>query len=141
MLIGLLKDIADLCPDDVRLLGMDVGAKTIGLAVGDVARGVATPLQTIKRRKFRQDMVVLSEVIQDYDVGGFIIGLPLSMDSSEGRRAQSVREMIKPLVDDPTRLKAEGRADAEPIESNDTKEGRAANRRIEFVFVRQGNDP
>lgn len=56
-------------------------------------------------------------------------------------RAQSVLDMIAPKVDDAARLKAEGRAEAEPIASNDTAEGRAENRRIEFVFVRQGNDP
>ena len=92
MPVDLLKNIADQCPPDVALLGLDVGKKTIGLAVCDPSRLVATPLQTIKRTKFTQDVQALKAVIAEYEIGGFIIGLPVNMDGSEGPRAQSVRD-------------------------------------------------
>lgn len=92
MSIGLLKDIAEKCPKNVALLGLDVGKKTIGLALSDPGQRVATPLLTIPRTKFTKDMEALKAVIAEYEVGGFIIGYPLNMDGSEGPRAQSVRD-------------------------------------------------
>jgi len=91
-MIDLLIHIAEQRPRDVRLLGLDVGKKTIGLALSDPAHSIATPLKTIKRTKFMKDMKALEEVVRDYEVGGFIIGLPVSMSGEEGRRAQSVRD-------------------------------------------------
>lgn len=91
-MIGLLKDIAPQRPRGKALLGLDVGAKTIGLALCDPDLLVATPLLTLRRGKFSQDMAALLKIIQEYEVGGFVIGLPVSMDGSEGRRAQSVRD-------------------------------------------------
>ena len=92
MTIGLLKNIADNCPQGETLLGLDVGKKTIGLAIGGVQLGIATPLETIRRTKFTKDIVALKEVIKEYDIGGFVIGLPVNMDGSEGPRAQSIRD-------------------------------------------------
>lgn len=92
MTIGLLKNIADNCPESATLLGLDVGKKTIGLAIGGVQLGIATPLETIKRTKFTRDMVALKEVVKEYDISGFVIGLPVNMDGSEGPRAQSIRD-------------------------------------------------
>lgn len=92
MTIGLLKNIADTCPTNKALLGLDVGKKTIGLALSDPGQSIATPLQTIKRTKFSKDMIFLQGVIEEYEIGGFVVGLPINMDGSEGRRAQSVRD-------------------------------------------------
>jgi len=92
MTIGLLKNIRDTCPKGEALLGLDVGKKTIGLALADPAHSIATPLLTINRTKFTRDMVALSDVIDEYEVGGFVVGLPINMDGSEGRRAQSIRD-------------------------------------------------
>ena len=72
-----------------RLIGLDLGTKTIGVAVSDVDRCVATALETIQRTKFRDDAVRMAQIIADYGVGGVVIGLPLNMDGSEGPRAQS----------------------------------------------------
>ena len=91
-MIDRLENIAKLCPKDVRLLGMDVGKKTIGLALADCSSGLATPLLTIRRTKFTKDLKELEAIIRDYDVGGYVIGYPLNMDSSEGPRCQSVRD-------------------------------------------------
>ncbi len=92
MTIDLLKNIVDDVPVGARLLGLDVGKKTIGLAIGDVEYGVASPLETIKRTKFMKDMEVLSAIIREYEIGGFIIGYPVNMDGSTGARAQSIRD-------------------------------------------------
>ncbi len=97
MSIGLLKDIIDQIPAGARLLGMDVGQKTIGLAVSDHEHRVATPLGTIKRVKFTKDMVEIARRVKDYEIGGFVLGLPLSMDGSEGRQCQSVRNFAQEM--------------------------------------------
>ena len=80
-----------------RLLGLDPGSKTIGVAISDSALKVASPLETIKRAKFTQDAARLSEICRDYRVGGLIIGLPVNMDGSEGPRCQSVRALARNL--------------------------------------------
>lgn len=98
MTIGLLKDIAENRPRNVRLLGMDIGKKTIGLAVCDPAQSLATPLQTLKRTKFTKDLIRLQAVVKDYEVGGFVLGLPLNMDNTEGPRCQAVRDFALELV-------------------------------------------
>lgn len=92
MTIDLLKNNKDNCPKGSALLGLDVGKKTIGLALSDPNHTIATPLLTINRTKFTKDMNSLLEVVKEYEVGGFIIGLPINMDGSEGRRAQSIRD-------------------------------------------------
>lgn len=91
-MIDRLENIAKSCPQGVRLLGMDVGKKTIGLALADSSMGIATPLMTVRRTKFSHDIIELKKIIQDYDVGGFVVGYPLNMDGSEGGRCQSVRD-------------------------------------------------
>ena len=92
MSIGLLKDVVEHCPKGVALLGLDVGKKTIGLALCDPDQNIATPLRTIKRTKFSKDMEELKVVIGEYEVGGFVLGYPVNMDGSEGPRAQSIRD-------------------------------------------------
>lgn len=80
-----------------RLLGLDVGETTIGLALSDVGRIIATPLVTIERRKFSQDAQKLKELIEKHNIGGLVVGHPLNMDGSEGRRTQSIRAFISNL--------------------------------------------
>lgn len=92
MPIGLLKDIADQRPEEGALLGLDVGKKTIGLALSNHPYSIATPLKTIQRTKFTKDIQALIEISVEYEVTGYIIGLPVNMGGSEGRRAQSVRD-------------------------------------------------
>lgn len=87
-----LENIATKRPRGIALLAMDVGKKTIGLAISDPDQTFAMPLKTINRTKFTKDMELLKSTLDQYEVGGFIIGLPLSMDGSEGPRAQSVRD-------------------------------------------------
>lgn len=79
-------------------MGLDVGTKTIGLAVSDVLRMVASPLHTIARTKFRADAALLIEAITAHKVQALIVGLPINMDGSEGPRAQSTRAFVRNLA-------------------------------------------
>ena len=74
-----------------RLLGLDLGEKTIGLALSDTLLSVATPMQTLKRGKFGPDAARLDIIISEQGVGGLVVGLPLNMDGSDGPSAQSAR--------------------------------------------------
>jgi len=74
-----------------RLLGPDLGEKTIGLALSDTLLTVATPMQTLKRGKFAADAARLDHIISEQGVGGLVVGLPLNMDGSDGPSAQSAR--------------------------------------------------
>lgn len=85
-------------PNHARLLGLDLGTKTIGLALSDVERQIATPLETIKRVKFGLDAAQLLKIAAAHRVAGLVIGLPLNMDGSEGPRVQSTRAFVRNLV-------------------------------------------
>jgi putative Holliday junction resolvase len=82
-----------------RLLGLDPGSKTIGVAVSDSALKVASPLETIRRGKFADDAARLAVLCREYRIGGLVIGLPMNMDGSEGPRCQSVRQLARNLVE------------------------------------------
>jgi putative holliday junction resolvase len=93
--------IEDLPPHlgrDARLLGLDVGTKTIGMALSDVTRSVATPFDTIRRTKFTADAKTIREVVERNQVGALVIGFPLNLDGSEGPRAQSTRAFARNLA-------------------------------------------
>jgi putative Holliday junction resolvase len=75
----------------LRLLGLDLGEKTIGLALSDTGLSIATPMQTLKRGKFAADAAQLDIIISAQGVGGLVVGLPLNMDGSDGPSAQSAR--------------------------------------------------
>lgn len=79
------------------LLGLDLGTKTIGVALSDRSRLIATSLETVKRKKFGIDAARLLELAEHHAVAGFILGLPKNMDGSEGPRAQSTRAFARNL--------------------------------------------
>lgn len=81
-----------------RLMGLDVGTKTIGLALSDVLRTVATPYATIRRVKFTPDAAELFRIIDHEGVGGLVVGLPVEMSGEEGSRCQSVRAFVSNLL-------------------------------------------
>ncbi len=85
--------------DGQRLLGLDVGAKTIGMALSDPTLTIARPLDTIRRRKFSADVLILKEIVQTHEVGGIVIGLPRNMDGSEGPRCQSIRQFQRNIAE------------------------------------------
>ena len=80
-----------------RLMGLDLGTKTIGLALSDVERRIATPLETIKRVKFTPDVARIKDLVARYEVGGLVFGLPLNMDGTEGPRSQATRAFVRNL--------------------------------------------
>lgn len=91
MAVGLLRDIVDLRPQNARLLGLDIGERTIGVALSDSGHSIATPLTLIERTKFTKDIQQLKKIITDYGVGGYVLGYPVNMDGTIGARCESVR--------------------------------------------------
>ena len=87
-----VKEIAGLLLPGQTLLGLDLGSKTIGLAISDPALRIASPITTIKRTKFSKDFDALQEIITRHNVGGLLFGFPLNMDGTQGGRAQSTRQ-------------------------------------------------
>jgi putative pre-16S rRNA nuclease len=83
---------------NARLLGLDVGTKTIGMALSDTTLMVATPFDTIRRSRFRDDLQRLRTEIAKHDVGGVVIGLPLALDGRDSPRTQGVRQFAKNLA-------------------------------------------
>ena len=86
-------------PSGKRLLGLDVGTKTIGLALSDTTLTVASPMKTIGRGKFTKDVERIRQIVIEQGVGGFVVGLPINMDGSEGPRCQSVRQFSANLLE------------------------------------------
>lgn len=92
-----LDEIADL-PRGARLMGLDLGTKTIGLAISDVDRRIASPLETIRRTKFTVDVEALLKLATKHEVAVLVLGLPLNMDGSEGPRVQATRAFSRNLA-------------------------------------------
>lgn len=90
-----IEDLAACLPAKGRLIGVDLGTKTIGLALSDVERRIATPLLTIARTKFAADAERLIGEIARFDCVALIVGLPLSLDGTEGPRAQATRAFVR----------------------------------------------
>jgi putative Holliday junction resolvase len=93
-----IEDLPPHLDRDARLLGLDVGTKTIGMALSDVTRSVATPFDTIRRTKFTADAKMIRDVVEKNQVGARVIGFPLNLDGSEGPRAQSTRAFARNLA-------------------------------------------
>lgn len=81
-----------------RLIGIDAGTRTLGLALSDVTRTIASPLETIRRKKFSTDAARLLALASEHEVGGFVIGLPTNLDGTEGPRVQSTRAFMRNLA-------------------------------------------
>jgi putative holliday junction resolvase len=93
-----LEELPRLLAPNARMIGIDLGQKTIGLALSDTRRTIASPLETLRRTKFRPDAERLLALARLHDAGAFIIGLPRNMDGSEGPRAQATRAFVKNLA-------------------------------------------
>jgi putative holliday junction resolvase len=91
-------DLKNAVKTGARLLGLDVGTKTIGMALSDTRLKVASPLDTIRRRRFRDDAAALFGAIDEHGVGGVVIGLPLALDGRDSPRTQGVRQFAKNLL-------------------------------------------
>ena len=80
------------------LFGLDLGTRTIGIAVADAGWRIASPVTTLRRTKFRIDSAALLKLADEYEVAGFVIGLPINMDGSEGPRMQATRDFARNLA-------------------------------------------
>ncbi len=92
-----IEELPDRVASSTRLLGLDLGTKTIGLALSDLGWMIASSLETIQRKKFTGDAARLLELCVEHDIGALIIGFPLNMDGSEGPRAQATRAFARNL--------------------------------------------
>jgi putative Holliday junction resolvase len=92
-----IEDYAAALPEMRALIGLDLGEKTIGVAVTDSFLSVASPLETVRRKKFGVDAARLAEIMSNRNIGGLILGLPYNMDGSEGPRCQSTRAFARNL--------------------------------------------
>lgn len=90
-----VKAFTALLPASARLMGLDVGTRTIGLALSDVTRMIASALETIRRTKFKADAGRLLELATEHEVAGLVVGLPINMDGSEGPRCQATRAFTR----------------------------------------------
>lgn len=93
-----IDELSGLLAPDKRLIGLDLGEKTIGMALSDVKRTIASPFETIARTKFKMDSEKLLALVAKFDVGGLVVGLPRNMDGSEGPSAQSARAFVRNLT-------------------------------------------
>jgi len=99
MTVVLLAELRQRLPAGARLLGLDLGTKTIGLAISDRDLTVGSPLETLRRAKFAQDAAALAKICAERRIGGLVLGLPVNMDGSEGARCQSVRQFARNLAE------------------------------------------
>ncbi|NNF24333.1 MAG: Holliday junction resolvase RuvX [Rhodobacteraceae bacterium] len=104
MITDEISEFADALPAFGAIAGLDLGTVTIGVAVTDSFRRVATPLETIRRTKFGEDAAALLDILAKREITGIVLGLPLNMDGTEGPRCQSTRAFarnLEPLTDLP----------------------------------------
>jgi putative Holliday junction resolvase len=92
-------DLPQILKKGERLLGLDVGTKTIGLALSDTLLMVATPLRTVRRTRFKADAAEVLREVDAHGVGALVIGLPISLEGRESPRSQSVRQFARNLLE------------------------------------------
>jgi len=90
-----VEALASLLPPKARLIGVDLGAKTVGLALSDVERRIATPLTTLKRVKFGRDADALAAQVKQFDVAAIVLGMPIGLDGKDTPRAQATRAFAR----------------------------------------------
>jgi putative Holliday junction resolvase len=91
------REFVEMLNTSETLLGLDFGDKTIGIAVSDRSLTIASPISTIKRKGFSKDFNELKDIIKEYNVGGLVFGLPLSLNGEENQRTSKVRDFIRKL--------------------------------------------
>ena len=91
------RDFIDQINTVQNLLGLDFGDKTIGIAVSDKTKTIATPIMTLKRKSIKEDIKKLLIIFKEFEVGGVVLGLPLSLDGNENERTEKVRKFAKEL--------------------------------------------
>ena len=87
-----LKNLIDETLISQILVGLDVGYKTIGIAVSDRSFTIATPINTVSRKGTKKDLFKIKEYLNEYEIGGFVLGLPISLNNNENKQSQLVRD-------------------------------------------------
>ena len=100
MTIRNIEDLKHILPKQGRVIGLDLGSKTIGVAMSDLGRLIASPYKTITRNKFRKDCENIASIIEHQQIAGVILGYPINMDGTYGPRAQSTRQFAVNLIDE-----------------------------------------
>lgn len=93
-----IAELKPALPRYARIMGLDLGTKTIGLALSDVRLTIATPFDTIRRTKFTKDVEQLFALMDKHEVGGLVLGLPVEMDGTQGARCQATRAFVRNLL-------------------------------------------
>lgn len=101
MIISDIDDFKIALPRNHRIMGLDVGSKTVGIALSDLTHMVASPLETLRRKKFKDDAVRFGQILVEHEVGAVVLGMPISMDGTEGPRCQSTRAFARNLAEIP----------------------------------------
>ena len=91
------RDFIEQINTSQTLSGLDFGDKTIGIAVSDKTKTIATPIITLKRKSIEKDINKLLSIMKEYDVGGIVLGLPLNLDGNENKRTEKVRKFAEEL--------------------------------------------
>ncbi len=106
-----VEDLARRLPLKARLIGVDLGSKTIGLAISDVERRIASPLRTLRRTAFQKDADALLTIFAEFEIAAIVLGLPLDLEGGDSRRAQiNSRLCPQPWNPNPSPDHAVGRA-------------------------------
>lgn len=98
MIIDDIAEFTRALPATAAIVGLDLGDKTIGVAISDLRRSIATPTEVIRRTKFTEDAAKLLAILKNRAIAGIILGLPLNMDGSEGPRVQSTRAFARNML-------------------------------------------
>ena len=98
VIVASAKDFAAVLPDAGKLAGLDVGTKTIGVAISDAQWHFAGPAETVRRTKFTADLAALTAFVEQESIAGLVVGLPLNLDGSDSPRTQSVRAFARNLA-------------------------------------------
>jgi putative Holliday junction resolvase len=98
MPVVLPPELRAVIPTGKRLFGVDVGSKTLGLALSDIGWRIASPYKTLARKKFSVDAIELFRLITQENVGGLVVGLPVSMEGGKSSSTQSVQEFVKNIM-------------------------------------------
>lgn len=99
MTVAKIEELPDLVAQGQTLAGLDLGTKTIGVAISDLSWNIATPRTVITRKKFTFDAQALISFTEKENVGAMVIGLPINMDGSEGPRAQATRAFVRNMAE------------------------------------------
>ena len=94
-----VRSLVNVLPEGKKLLGIDLGTKTIGLAVSDPSLKIASPIKTLNRSKLKKNSLEIALIVSEYGIGGVVVGMPINMDGTVSARAQATKDWAFSLVE------------------------------------------